>query len=452
MKIPELQKLLKTLDVKPSRKLGQNFLMDDSVSQWIVEQLDIRPSDTIVEIGPGLGALTKHMVGRPRKLILIERDKKFADYLREHYAGHGWKLEVINADAAKFDVRPLFKEGKVKLIGNLPYSAATPILENFMDPPSPIDMAVVMIQKEVAERICAEPRTKQYGVLSTIIQRRWNPLLLKTVGPALFYPRPEVDSTIIKLEQRDKNAWPQHSPETFREVVKKGFAQRRKQLHNNLSVTGEKWEEIAEKLHLETSARAEELTVRQWVSLANQFDKHPAKDLGPSNDELLDVVDEHDLFLERVRRSDIHKRKLLHRAVHVFLFNKDGEIYLQKRSHHKDTHGEKWDSSASGHLDSGEKYADAAVRELKEELFVRPRKPLERIAKLKAGPETDNEFIELYRCDFSGKIRTHSSEIDCGGFFPLEDLADWVDDRPGDFATGFVTCFRHFIIKGFSAK
>ena len=163
---------------------------------------------------------------------------------------------------------------------------------------------------------------------------------------------------------------------------------------------------------------------------------------------MLDVVDSNDLFVERVSRSDIHRRNLLHRAVHVFVFNKAGELYLQKRSHLKDTHPGKWDSSASGHVDAGERYADCAVRELREELFVRPRKELRRLAKLKAGPETDWEFIELFRCDYGGKIKTHSSEIDCGGFFPLEEIADWVEDRPQDFATGFVTCFRHFVIKG----
>ncbi len=448
MKIPDLQKLLGSLDVKPSRKLGQNFLIDDSVSQWIVDQLDIRPSDTVIEIGPGLGALTKHIVGRPRKLVLIEKDTKFANYLREHYSKQGWHFEVINADAATYDTRPLFKEGKVKLIGNLPYSAATPIMENFLDAPSPIEKAVLMIQKEVAMRICAQPQTKAYGVLSAILQRSWNPSFLKTVGPGMFYPRPEVDSTIIRMDPREKNAWPQHCPQTFVEVVKRGFAQRRKQLHNNLGINGEEWDEIVDKLHVEPSVRAEELSIRQWVTLSNQFDAHPAKDLGASADEPLDVVDANDLVIEQVRRSEIHKRKLLHRAVHVFVFNKNGDLYLQKRSHWKDTHGEKWDSSASGHLDPGENYADAAVRELNEELSIRPRKELERILKLKAGPGTDNEFVELYRCDYGGKIKVHTSEIECGGFFPLEEIADWVDDRPGDFATGFVTCFKEFLLKG----
>ncbi|NNE91941.1 MAG: ribosomal RNA small subunit methyltransferase A [Verrucomicrobiales bacterium] len=447
MKISELQRHLQELDVRPNKKLGQNFLVDDNVAQWIVNQLDVRPSDTIVEVGPGTGALTKHLVGRCRKLILIEKDRKLADELENHYSQHGWHFEVIRGDAAKYDIRPLFKEGKVKLLGNLPYSAATGILENFLDPPSPVEAAVIMIQKEVANRICAEPNTKAMGVLSAILQRRWTPTHLKTVGPALFYPRPEVDSTIIRLDPRDPGAWPLHCPETYAETVKKGFSQRRKQLHNNLGVDGAKWQAIAKSIHCNPQTRAENLTIRQWVSLSNHFDKHPAQNVPAIEEELFDVVDENDLFVERVSRIDVHKRNLRHRAVHVFLFNNEGELYLQKRSHLKDSHPGKWDSSASGHVDAGERYADAVIRELKEELFVRPRKELKLLAKLKAGPETDMEFIELYRCDYGGKIKTHTSEIDCGGFFPLEEVADWVDDRPHDFATGFVTCFRHFVIK-----
>ncbi|MCB1233734.1 MAG: ribosomal RNA small subunit methyltransferase A [Verrucomicrobiae bacterium] len=446
MRVSELQNLLRDLELRPDRKLGQNFLIDDNVARWIVEQLRIAPSDVVIEVGPGAGALTKHLVGRCRRLILIEKDPKLADHIENHYRRHGWHFEVVRGDAVEHDIRPLFREGRVKLIGNLPYSAGTEIMRTFLTPPTPVAEAVVMVQREVADRICAGPRSKDYGVLSLMLQEVWHPQLLKTVKPPIFYPQPEVDSAVVHFAPRAADDFPPHSPQTFEEIVKKGFSRRRKQLHNNLEIHADKWASIAKKANLAPTARAEELSLQRWINLSNILEKHPCRKQTGNGDEIFDVVDKRDNVTGRATRADVHERKLLHRAVHVFLFNKEGELYLQKRSHLKDSHPGRWDSSASGHLDTGERYADAAHRELKEELMVRPRKPLERLGKIAAGPGTDWEFIELYRCEYGGKVRTHGNEVATGGFFPLEEIADWVDDRPQDFATGFVTCFRWFVV------
>lgn len=446
MRTADLVKTLRTLDVTPNRQLGQSFLVDDELSQWIVDQLDIRPNDIVIEVGPGMGALTKHLLGRPRRLILIEKDARLAEYLQDHYTKQGWKVEVICQDACNFDPRALFKEGPIKLIGNLPYSAGTEILRTFLTQPSPFEKAVIMLQKEVCKRITAEPKTKPYGVLSLMMQSEWIVQMLKTVGPEQFHPRPEVDSSIIKFEPRPPKSMPTYSPQIFREVVKQGFSQRRKQLHNNLTCPKETWQAAAEKMGLPESSRAEELTLHQWITLSNLLDQHPSKSGGQSADEIFDIVDEHDEVIGQETRGITHERKLLHRAVHIFVFNKAGELYLQKRSHLKDTHAGKWDSSASGHVDSGETYEGSAVRELKEELMVRPRKGLELVGKLPASAKTDQEFVGLFRCEHSGKIRIHGNEVFTGGFFPLEEIADWVEDRPQDFATAFIECFRFYVI------
>jgi len=133
---------------------------------------------------------------------------------------------------------------------------------------------------------------------------------------------------------------------------------------------------------------------------------------------------------------------LRHRAVHVFLFDRRGELYLQRRSALKDTHPLRWDSSASGHVDLGESYLACAVRELWEELWVRPRGEVLEAAALPASPETDEEFVRVFVARAQGKIRVHGKEIDAGRTFPVAEIEAWIAERPEDFATGFRACFR----------
>ena len=438
--LSELQTLLQRFDLTPSRKLGQSFLVDENISGWVAAQLQAGPEDTVIEVGPGFGALTEHLAGKVGRLVLIERDGRLAEFLRERYGPMG--AEVVHADATQYDVRPLFLEGGVKLIGNLPYSAGNEILRCFLDAPSPVTDAVVMVQKEVGDRFVAEPRSKNYGVLSLMLRERWHATTLKTIGPVPFHPRPAVDSTILRFDRRPVTELPLHSPEVFANTVKRGFSQRRKQLHNNLPVDRERAVEIFELMGLKASVRAEELCLEQWVTASNLVDPHPCADLPPSATELLDVVNEKDEVIEQLPRGEIHERKLLHRAVHVFLQNKKGEIYLQLRSHLKDTHAGKWDSSASGHVDPGESYLACAEREMWEEVWVRPKGEIRKLVRIEASPATDEEFIEVFLAEPEGKIRVHHKEVDSGRYFSLEQIDQWVSKRPEEFATGFITCYR----------
>lgn len=440
MNLSELQGLLKRFDLTPSRKLGQSFLVDTAVSQWIASQLQVGPDDCVVEVGPGFGALSEHLVGKCRRLILVEADGRLAQYLTEKYGPRG--VEVVHADATEYDVRPLFLEGSVKFIGNLPYSVGNTILERFLDAPSPVNEAVIMVQKEVADRFVAEPRSKDYGVLTLMLQERWRIKTLRTVGPGLFHPRPAVDSTIVRFDPREPGELAPHSPEVYREVVKRGFSQRRKQLHNNLQLEKERSEEVFGAMGLKPSARAEELSLGQWVDLSNLLHPHPCSLLPPAATESLDAVDENDVVINTLPRREIHAGKHLHRAVHVFVRNKLGEIYLQFRSHLKDTHGLKWDSSASGHVDPGESYHDCAVREMWEEIWVEPKGELVRIARIDASEATDLEFIEVFLAEAKGRIRIHGKEVDSGRWFSPEFIEEWIAKRPQDFATGFITCFK----------
>ncbi len=446
MNLSELQGLLKRFDLTPSRKLGQSFLVDTAVSQWIASQLRIGPQDCVVEVGPGFGALTEHLAGKCRRLILVEADGRLAQFLTDRYGPLG--VEVVHADATEYDVRPLFLEGSVKFIGNLPYSVGNTILERFLDAPSPVSEAIIMVQKEVADRFVAEPRSKDYGVLTLMLQERWRITNLRTVGPELFHPRPAIDSSIVRFDPRPPGELAPHSPEVYRETVKRGFSQRRKQLHNNLQLGKDKAAEVFGVMGLPVTVRAEELSLEQWVDLSNRLDPHPCSVLPPAATESLDAVDENDVVINTLPRREIHAGKHLHRAVHVFVRNKSGEIYLQFRSHLKDTHGLKWDSSASGHVDPGESYHDCAVREMWEEIWVEPKGELVRIARIAASEATDLEFIEVFLAEAKGQIRIHGKEVDSGRWFSPDFIEEWIEKRPQDFATGFITCFKAWRSEG----
>ena len=144
MTLPELKVALDSAKVTPSRKLGQNFLHDANVARWIGDQLDPQPDDCIVEVGPGTGALSEHLIGRVRKLILIEFDQRLAEYLTLKFANEP-SVQVYSEDAVRFDISPLWAEGEVKLLGNLPYSAGGAILRNFLKGPTPVERAVIML-------------------------------------------------------------------------------------------------------------------------------------------------------------------------------------------------------------------------------------------------------------------------------------------------------------------
>lgn len=155
------------------------------------------------------------------------------------------------------------------------------------------------------------------------------------------------------------------------------------------------------------------------------------------SEEIFDVVNERDEVVDRKPRSEVHRLGLLHRAIHVLVFNSRGEIFLQKRSMTKDREPGKWDSSSSGHVDSGEDYDACAVRELREEIGLIVPKTPERLFKIDACAETDQEFVRVYRCQAEGPFRLHSEEIECGEWFALEAVTRWMAGKPGDFASAF---------------
>jgi 16S rRNA (adenine1518-N6/adenine1519-N6)-dimethyltransferase len=205
------------------------------------------------------------------------------------------------------------------------------------------------------------------------------------------------------------------------------------------------WEDLAAKVGFNPLARAQELSLRQWVDLTNEYDPDPKKGHGQSGEEVFDVVDENDQVIRQELRRIVHAENLRHRAVHLFVFNDAGEIFLQLRSHLKDKMPERWDSSAAGHVDSGEDYLTSAVREIEEELGIKTTADrLQLETTLPAGPGTGWEFVHLYSLTWNNPLRWPAAEIETGQWFAPDQVDRWIRQRPQDFAEGFMECWRRW--------
>ena len=424
------------------KSLGQNFLQDKELSAWIADQIQPDHASIVVEIGPGDGALTEHLVDRPEKLVLVEKDNILAENLEERFADRE-NVEVMRQDATLLDMRPWYRYGDVRVIGNLPYSVGGPILKAVLTPPTPMTRGVFMLQKEVCQRLSAKLGGHGYGALSLMVQQHWHVELLRVVGPEVFKPRPKVDSAVILCTPRDPASLPVYDVATFRRLVKMGFSQRRKQLKNLLpdEIPNGGWPAIAASLGVDVMVRAEQLSLEQWVQIARWFEGRTDTDRGQKASEMFDVVDEHNVVIGQRPRGEVHAQGLRHRAVHIFVFDKRGNVYLQKRSHLKDAHPRVWDSSAAGHLDVGESYAACAIRELHEEIGA-VVETTTKIAEIPATERTGMEFVELHAANYDGAIRYAPDEIEVGQWFKPATVTDWVNARPQDFATGFIECWR----------
>jgi len=229
-----MKEILKKYNIKPNKRLGQNFLTDKSVLRKIINAADLKSDDTVLEIGPGLGILTKELAKRVKKVIAIEKDKRLADLLTG--------VEVINQDALKYTVSIM----DYKLIANLPYYIASPIIRKFLEIKNKPELMVLMVQKEVAKRIV----DKKGSILSISVKFYADVEIISYVSKKSFYPKPKVDSAIIKIVPKEI---PDIDVKEFFNLVKKGFSSKRKMLRNNLNIDSDK--------------RAEELSVQDWINL-----------------------------------------------------------------------------------------------------------------------------------------------------------------------------------------
>ena len=254
-------------DPYPIRKrFGQNFLNDQDIIEKIIAILKPQKRDSIVEIGPGKGALTVPIIRFVEKIDVIEIDKNLVNLLERTIDKKN--LTIHESDALKFNYAQL-NHTNLRIIGNLPYNISTPLLFHLLSFKSIIKDMLFMLQKEVADRICAKYGTKQYGRLSVIMQYYCNVESILMIGPEAFYPKPKVNSTIIKITPRQKPKYQLFNEKCFETIVREAFSQRRKTLRNGLKNYLD--EAHIQKLGIPSNERAENLEVKDFVALSNLY-------------------------------------------------------------------------------------------------------------------------------------------------------------------------------------
>lgn len=255
----------------PRKSLGQNFLQDPNIISKIVGSLGISDEDCVLEIGPGRGALTELLMPLVGQLHLVEFDRDLVGYWQAR-AEVAKNLVVHGADILQYDLEPIISASskRIKVIGNLPYNISSPVLFHLMRYADDIESQIVMLQKEVVERMSARPGVKSYGRLSVMLQQRYDIEYLFTVPPGAFFPPPKVDSAIARLTPMREVKHPVADQDLFAKLVKQAFSQRRKTLRNTLK--GLISAEQIEANHIDPTARAETLEVAEFVSLANSIE------------------------------------------------------------------------------------------------------------------------------------------------------------------------------------
>ena len=254
----------------PRKSLGQNFLQDTNIINKIVSGLGINNNDVVIEIGPGRGALTELIIPQAGHTHLIEFDRDLVKHWQQRAQAHD-NLSVHGVDVMKFDLNEIIKNSpcKVKVIGNLPYNISSPVLFHLMNYAEHIEHQVVMLQKEVVERMASRSGSKQYGRLSVMLQQRYQIENLFKVPPTAFFPPPKVDSAIARLTPLLDVPFPVRSQTNFEKLVKQAFSMRRKTLRNTLK--GLIDAQQIEALGIDPSARAETLGVADFAALSNIY-------------------------------------------------------------------------------------------------------------------------------------------------------------------------------------
>lgn len=275
----EIRLLLEELRLAPSKALGQNFLVDRNILDIILDAADIRATDQILEIGPGLGVLTEPLVASAARVIAVEKDKGLYEHLRTHFAA-ATQLELIHDDALHLDLGHLFTHGINKIVANPPYSIGTRFLVDAFTADMPPDRIVVTVQEEVAARLAAKPNTKDYGLLGILAKAAYDVRIRKAVSMNCFYPRPKVGSAVVCLTRTGAAPLPWKLRKALLHVVKGAFSQRRKQVLNALArPPGQEprpvpaLRTLLAELHIEPGARPEAVTVAQWIRLTQALSR-----------------------------------------------------------------------------------------------------------------------------------------------------------------------------------
>lgn len=281
MVLEETKYLMKKYNIKANKNLGQNFLIDDVVIEKIVDGAEVEKDDIVIEIGPGLGSMTKVLLERAKKVICIELDPKMIKILHDRFIAYN-NIEIINEDVLKINLNELIENElkneqnirNIKVVANLPYYITTPIIMNLIESNLKIESITVMIQKEVADRLIEIPSGKNTGAITYAVYYYCDSESIGIVDNTSFIPMPEVTSEIIRLKLRKEPRVKIKDKEIFFRIIKSAFLQRRKTLANSLTNAGvfkskEDAEGALNKIGLNKDIRAERMTIDDFANLAN---------------------------------------------------------------------------------------------------------------------------------------------------------------------------------------
>ena len=280
--LEETKTIMKKYGIKANKDLGQNFLINNDVVENIINSSEISKEDLIIEIGPGLGTLTKELIKRAGKVVCIELDKKMIKILKDRFITSS-NLEILNEDVLQVDLNELIKKHKghdnikkAKIVANLPYYITTPIIMKLLEDKLDIESITVMIQKEVADRLIDIPGGKYTGAITYTIFYYCESEKIMEVSNNSFIPEPDVTSEVIKMKLRNKPAVEIENPKVMFMIIKSAFMQRRKTLLNaltNTQVFASKQEglKILKKLNLDENVRAENLSIQDYANIAKEI-------------------------------------------------------------------------------------------------------------------------------------------------------------------------------------
>lgn len=272
----QVKKILEQNDIIVKKQYGQNFLLDDNILKNIVKSAELKKDTNVIEIGPGLGFLTNYLQQATTNVLCYEIDEQMVEHLNEL----NYNISIINDDFLKRNLNKDFKNifdnsNNITLVANLPYYITTPILLKVLEETTRIDKMIVMMQTEVAKRLCGKPSTKDYNALSVLIQYFTNPRIIFNVSPKSFFPEPNVESSVVMIEKKEEPLLEVENLDFFLKFNRNIFAQRRKTLYNNIQKAYNYGKGLIKKIikenNLDESVRSEELDVSQIVKLANDF-------------------------------------------------------------------------------------------------------------------------------------------------------------------------------------
>ena len=272
---------IKKLNIRPIKKRGQNFLIDKNIASAVVEHAEITPSDTVLEIGTGLGALTYFLAEKDVSIFSVEIDRELFQCVRDSVPPDS-RLSLINEDILRVQFSSVGKCDKnIIVVGSIPYTITSPIILKLLREASCIKHAVLVIQKEVAQRLCSGPGTRDYGILSVYCRAYAETSLYRFIPSGCFYPKPKVESAIIKLVPQESRRWDDPEEAFFRTIVKTSFSRRRKTLlnclkgllnQNNINVDQLK-NELADD-NIDLGRRSETLSIEEFDRLTAHIKKH----------------------------------------------------------------------------------------------------------------------------------------------------------------------------------